>query len=45
MKNDNGIYFLHGHTDWKTRECNYTTYDLADPLQKHELDGDKPLTE
>lgn len=45
MENENGSYFLYGHTDWKTGECDYTTYDLANLLQEHELVEDKPLTE
>lgn len=45
MENENGTYFLYGHTDWKTGECNYTTYDLANLLQEHEIKENEPLTE
>lgn len=45
MENENGTYFLYGHTDWKTGECDYITYDFSDLLQGHEIQEDKPLTE
>lgn len=43
MENDNGTYFLYGHTDWKTGECDYITYDFSDLLQEYQLQNDKPL--
>lgn len=44
MENDNGTYFLYGHTNWKTDECDYITYDFPDLSQGPELKEDKPLT-
>lgn len=37
MQNENGVYNLYGHTDWKTGECHYTTYDYADLIDKNTL--------
>lgn len=45
MENENGTYYLYGHTDFKTGDCSYTTYDRADLLEKYQLPDDKPLTE
>ncbi len=39
-------YYLYGHTDFKTGDCSYTTYDFfADLIEKHQLPNDDPLTE
>lgn len=45
MENENGTYYLYGHTDFKTGDCSYTTYDFADLIEKHQLPSDEPLTE
>lgn len=45
LENENGIYYLYGHTDFKTGDCSYTTYDFADLIEKHKLSSDEPLTE
>lgn len=45
LENENGTYYLYGHTDFKTGDCSYTTYDFADLIEKHQLPNDDPLTE
>lgn len=45
LENENGTYYLYGHTDFKTGDCSYTTYDFADLIEKHQLPNDYPLTE
>ena len=45
LENENGTYYLYGHTDFKTGDCSYTTYDFADLTEKHQLPNDEPLTE
>lgn len=45
MENENGTYYLYGHTDFKTGDCSYTTYDFADLLQEHEIKENEALTE
>lgn len=45
LENENGTYYLYGHTDFKTGDCSYTTYDFADLIEKHQLPNDEPLTE
>lgn len=46
LENENGGYYLYGHTDFKTGKCDYTTYDLADLLQDYQLpNADEPETE
>ena len=45
LENENGTYYLYGHTDFKTGDCAYTTYDFADLIEKHQLPNDDPLTE
>ena len=45
LENENGTYYLYGHTDFKTGNCSYTTYDFADLIEKHQLPNDEPLTE
>lgn len=44
LENENGTYYLYGHTDFKTGDCAYTTYDFADLIEKHQLTNDEPLT-
>ena len=44
LENENGTYYLYGHTDFKTGDCSYTTYDFADLIEKHQLTNDEPLT-
>ena len=45
LENENGTYYLYGHTDFKTGNCSYTAYDFADLIEKHQLPNDEPLTE
>jgi replication protein (fragment) len=45
LENENGTYYLYGHTDFKTGDCSYTTYDFADLIEKHQLPNDDSLTE
>ena len=45
LENENGTYYLYGHTDFKTGDCSYTTYDFPDLIEKHQLPNDDPLTE
>lgn len=45
LENENGTYYLYGHTDFKTGDCSYTTYDFADLTEKHQLPNAEPLTE
>lgn len=45
LENENGTYYLYGHTDFKTGDCSYTTYDFADLIEKHQLPNNDPLTE
>ena len=45
LENENGTYYLYGHTDFKTGDCSYTTYDFADLLEKYQLPNDTSLTE
>lgn len=45
LESENGTYYLYGHTDFKTGDCSYTTYDFADLIEKHQLPNDDPLTE
>lgn len=42
--NDNGSYTMYGHTDWKTGECDYTTYDIADLLDEYQIADEDPVT-
>lgn len=44
LENEHGTYYLYGHTDFKTGDCSYTTYDFADLIEKHQLTNDEPLT-
>jgi plasmid replication initiation protein len=47
LTNENGSYYLYGHTDFKTGGCAFTTNDYAKLLQEYEL-ADKsaePITE
>lgn len=45
MENENGTYYLYGHTDWKTGECSFHTYDFTNLLQKHQLPDEEVETE
>lgn len=40
LENENGTYYLYGHTDFKTGDCSYTTYDFADLLENYQLPND-----
>ena len=45
LENQNGVYYLYGHTDFKTGLCDFTSYDLADLLQEYQLPkSDEPDT-
>lgn len=45
LENENGTYYLYGHTDFKTGDCSYTTYDFANLLENYQLPNDTSLTE
>ena len=38
LKNENGTYYLYGHTDFKTGECDFTTYDYSVLLQQYQIE-------
>ena len=46
MENENGTYWLFGHTDYKTGDCSFKTYDYSELLQEYELhkEEEKPLS-
>lgn len=45
LENENGGYYLYGHTDFVTGQCDFTSYDLADLLQEYQLPkSDEPDT-
>lgn len=37
QENENGTYTMYGHTDWKTGECSFKTFDYADLLEEYEV--------
>lgn len=46
MENENGMYYLYGHTDFKTGECNYSTNDYSNLLQEYQIrENENTLTE
>ena len=45
MNNEDGDYYLYGHPDFKTGECDYTTFDYADLMDNYQLTEEQPLTE
>lgn len=45
MENENGTYYLYGHTDWKTGECDFHTYDFANLLQSFQLPDEEAETD
>lgn len=44
LENENGTYYLYGHTDWKTGECDFHTYDFANLLQSYQLPDEEAET-
>ncbi|WP_000496297.1 replication initiation protein, partial [Streptococcus agalactiae] len=38
LKNENGTYYLYGHTDFKTGECDFTTNDYSVLLQQYQIE-------
>lgn len=38
LKNENGAYYLYGHTDFKTGECNFTTNDYSVLLERYQIE-------
>ena len=38
LKNENGAYYLYGHTDFKTGECDFTTNDYSVLLQQYQIE-------
>lgn len=44
QQNENGTYPIYGHTDWKTGDCDYHTYDISDLLDEYQLHDDEPVT-
>ena len=38
LKNENGTYYLYGHTDFKTGECNFTTNDYSVLLERYQIE-------
>ena len=38
LKNENGVYYLYGHTDFKTGECNFTTNDYSVLLERYQIE-------
>lgn len=48
MENENGMYTLYGHLDWKTGPCQYTTTHFEDLLEERQVkeleEKNKPLT-
>jgi plasmid replication initiation protein len=46
MENENGTYWFFGHTDYKTGDCSFKTYDYSELLQEYELhkEEEKPLS-
>lgn len=45
LENENGTYYLYGHTDWKTGECDFHTYDFANLLQSYQLPDEEAETD
>lgn len=37
QKNENGTYTMYGHTDWKTGECSFTTFDYSELLEEYKV--------
>ena len=46
LKNENGTYYLYGHTDFKTGECDFTTNDYSVLLQQYQIgqESNEPST-
>lgn len=44
FENENGIYWMYGHADWKTGKCNFKTYDIADLIEEHQLREPEPAS-
>lgn len=48
MENENGMYTLYGHLDWKTGPCQYTTTHFEDLLEERQVkeleEKNEPLT-
>lgn len=38
LKNENGVYYLYGHTDFKTGECDFTTNDYSVLLERYQIE-------
>ena len=38
LKNENGTYYLYGHTDFKTGECDFTTNDYSVLLERYQIE-------
>lgn len=38
LKNENGAYYLYGHTNFKTGECNFTTNDYSVLLERYQIE-------
>lgn len=38
LKNENGAYYLYGHTDFKTGECDFTTNDYSVLLERYQIE-------
>ena len=38
MENENGTYYLLGHPDFKTGDCNWTSTEFSELLSKSDLD-------
>lgn len=37
QENKNGTYTMYGHTDWKTGECRFKTFDYSDLLEEYKV--------
>lgn len=44
LENEEGSYFIYGHTDFKTGSCSYSTFDYGDLLEEYQLEPDEPST-
>lgn len=44
FENENGIYWMYGHADWKTGKCNFKTYDIADLIEEYQLREPEPAS-
>ena len=45
LENENGTYWIYGHSDFKTGGCDFKTFNSEDLLLKHQLESDQPETD